>query len=170
MDIVQARTDIINWITGFVEKPHPALNGWAPCPFARRARLEERFDIQEGQVNPVIDMQNASMNNNDVVAWVYSPLQFTADQFNSMTDTLNTQYLQKRGLYALCDHPDDVETVNGVVMNQGDWAIVFLQDLDKLNQHAEMLAEKGYYQDWPEQYLKQLFHGRKDPRHDMAIR
>jgi hypothetical protein len=67
-------------------------------------------------------------------------------------------------MFALADHPGDVETVNGVVMNQGTWAICFLQDLDKLNSHARMLVERGFYQDWPEDYLSVLFAGRQDPR------
>jgi hypothetical protein len=67
-------------------------------------------------------------------------------------------------MFALADHPADVETVNGVVMNQGTYAICFLQNLDKLNSHAVMLAEKGFYNGWPEEYLTLLFSGRQDPR------
>ena len=164
MDIVQAKADITNWITGFVEKPHPKLSGWAPCPYARRARIDNRIDIRRGDVDPVTDLCRQNMEENDVLIYVYDPAEFSADEFNKLIDELNQDYLIAQGLFALADHPDDVETVNGVVMNQGRWAICFLQDLAKLNEHAQMLADKGYYQDWPETYLQDVFHRRQDPR------
>jgi hypothetical protein len=67
-------------------------------------------------------------------------------------------------LIALADHPADVETVNGVAMNQGTYAIVFVQSLDKLNHFARLLAPKGFYKGWDEEYLTVLFSGRQDPR------
>lgn len=164
MDIEQARADIVTWLTDFVEKTNPMLNGWAPCPYARRARIDGLVDIRAGDVGPTADLQNVGMDRYDVIAYVYDPAQISADQLESQTDHLNQQYLEPRGLFALCDHPDAPETVNGVVMNQGTWAIVFLQYLEKLNSFAQQLAKKGYYNDWPEEYLTDLFHGRKDPR------
>jgi hypothetical protein len=67
-------------------------------------------------------------------------------------------------LIALADHPDDVETVNGVIMNQGTYAIIFVQDLAKLNHFAKILGKKDFYLDWPDEYLDVLFAGRIDPR------
>lgn len=163
-DLEQVRTDITAWLINFVEKPNPMLNGWAPCPFARRSRVENLLDIRLGQVNPVSDLQHVEMQHYEVIACVYDPDRFSAEQFNTFTMTLNEQYLIPRGMIALCDHPDDTESVNGVVMNQGVWAIVFLQNLEKLNAHARQLADKGYYDAWPEEYLTQLFTGRADPR------
>lgn len=162
----QAKQDILGWVVSFVEQPHPMLNGWAPCPYARRARIDNKFDIRPGSVDPVLDCQQAAMDSFDVIAYVYDPRSLTAEQFNASVDQLNADYLISRGMFALADHPDDVETVNGVVMNQGQWAICFLQNLQKLNAHARMLAQKGYYDGWPEEYLTVLFEGRSDPRTD----
>jgi hypothetical protein len=77
---------------------------------------------------------------------------------------VNAGFLVPRNLIALADHPDDQEEVNGVIMNQGTWAIVFLQHLDKLNHFARLIAGRGYYEGWPEDYLKTLFEFREDPR------
>ena len=49
-------------------------------------------------------------------------------------------------------------------MNQGTYAIVFVQDLSKLNHFAKILGSKGFYNGWDEEYLKVLFSGREDPR------
>lgn len=164
MDIEQARADIVTWLTDFVEKPNPMLNGWAPCPYARRARIDGLVDIRAGANDPVAELHSAEIGEYDVIAYVYDPEQISAEQLESAVEQLNQQHLKSRGLFALCDHPAAPEIVNGVVMNQGKWAIVFLQDLTKLNSFAQQLAKKGYYTDWPEDYLSGLFYGRKDPR------
>ena len=164
MNFEQAQLDILAWITGFVERPHPALLGWAPCPYARRARLEGKFEIRPGHIDPYTDLQHINIGELDVVALVYDPTEFEPEQFNQQITAVNQGFLRARDLFALADHPDSPEVVQGVTMNQGTWAIAFVQPLAKLNAHARMVAEKGYYKDWPEDYLQILFEGREDPR------
>ena len=164
MNFEQAQLDILAWITGFVERPHPALGSWAPCPYARRARLEGKFEIRQGKIDPYTDLQHIDIGELDVVAMVYDPTEFEPEQFNQQITAVNQGFLRARDLLALADHPDSPEVVQGVTMNQGTWAIAFVQPLAKLNAHARMVAEKGYYKDWPEDYLRILFEGREDPR------
>jgi hypothetical protein len=164
MNFEQAQLDILAWITGFVERPHPALLGWAPCPYARRARLEGKFEIRPGHIDPYTDLQHINIGELDVVAMVYDPTEFEPEQFNQQVTAVNQGFLRARDLLALADHPDSPEVVQGVTMNQGTWAIAFVQPLAKLNAHARMVSEKGYYQGWPEDYLRVLFEGREDPR------
>lgn len=164
MDIVQARVDIINWITGFVEQPHPALDGWPPCPFARRARLDGQFDIRQGEIDPYHDLMKVDLADWMVIAYVYDPAQIEADRFNQLIHSVNRAFLIPRNVIALADHPDAPEQVLGVTMNQGTYAIAFVQPLDKLNQFARQIAAKGYYKGWPEDYLTELFQWREDPR------
>jgi len=166
MNFEQAQIDILLWITGFVEKPHPRLNGWAPCPFARKARADSEFAIRRGTVDPLTDLKDCiGIEPFTVVAYVYDPKEIDAQDFTNRVKTLNHDYLTKHDLIALADHPDEKEIINGLQMNQGTWAICFVQPLAKLNQHARMIAAKGYYADWPEDYLKDLFEFREDPRH-----
>ena len=164
MDLVQAKIDILNWITGFVEKPTPALNGWPPCPYARKARLAGLVDIRTGTTDPIADLANISLGDYEVVAYYYDPMDFSAEEFEQLVQQLNDDFLSPKGLFALADHPKAVETVNGVVMNQGTYALIFLQSIDKLNHFAQLLGKQGYYDGWPESYLRELFAGRDDPR------
>jgi hypothetical protein len=164
MNFEQARIDILNWITGFVEKPNPALKGWPPCPYARKARLDGQFEIRPGSVDPYTDLRGTDMRDLMVIAYVYDPKKFTAEEFNQQIQAVNRGFLIPRNIIGLADHPDDVEDINGVIMNQGTWAIAFVQPLDKLNQFASLIANRGYYEGWPEQYLQGLFEGREDPR------
>ena len=164
MNFEQAKLDIEKWIVDFVENPNPLLNNWPPCPYARQARLNQQVDIRSGCFNPVDDIKQADLGDFEVVAYVYERTRWPADEFNELVETVNISYLAQRGLIALADHPDDVESVAGVIMNQGTYAIVFVQDLAKLNHFARILGKKDFYKDWPEDYLTVLFAGREDPR------
>ena len=164
MHFEQAKIDILLWITGFVEQPHPALNGWPPCPHARRARLDGQFDIRQGQIDPYTDLMKVDMGDYLVMAYVYDRDLMSAERFNQQVDAVNQAFLLSRDIIALADHPDAPEDVLGVRMNQGDYAIVFVQPLSKLNQFARQIAAKGYYDGWPKDYLQDLFRFREDPR------
>ena len=163
MDFDQAQQDIMAWITGFVEQPHPALAGWPPCPYARRARTENLLEIRPG-TEPYWDLMHVELGRLDVLAFVYEPAHFDAEEFEDLVLRANQGFLVARDLIALPDHPDAPEIVNGVPMNQGQWAIVFVQSLSKLDSHARTLADRGFYHGWPEDYLSALFEGRQDPR------
>ena len=164
MNFTQAKQDIEQWIVDFVEKSNPLLNNWAPCPYARQARLDKKIDIRQGCFNPIDDLKQVNMAEFDVVAYVYGQERWPADEFNELVDIVNRVHLSSQGLIALADHPNDQESVNGVVMNQGTYAIVFVQNLEKLNHFAKILGRKGFYNGWDEEYLKVLFAGREDPR------
>ena len=169
MNFEQSKLDIEQWIINFVEKPNPLLNNWPPCPYARQARLNKKVDIRSGGFNPIDDLKQVNMGEFEVLAYVYDCKQWSAAEFNELVETVNVSYLAQRGLIALADHPDDAELVNGVAMNQGTYAIVFVQELAKLNHFAKILAGKGFYNGWPEEYLTVLFNGREDPRHDISV-
>lgn len=164
MHFEQAKIDILLWITGFVEKPHPLLNGWPPCPHARKARLDGQFDIRQGQIDPYTDLMKAEMDDFLVIAYVYDRDIMSAERFNQQIDAVNQAFLLSKDIIALADHPDAPEEVRGVTMNQGTYAIAFIQPLSKLNTFAHQIAQKGYYKDWSEDYLQDLFRFREDPR------
>lgn len=166
MDSVQARIDVTNWITGFVEKPNPLLNGWAPCPYARAARMQNKIRIDIG-LAPWLDLRQLSwygIADLDVIVKIYDPKEWPLDRFRSQWQSAQTEFLTKKNLLCLEDHPDDKETVNSVVMNQGTWALLLIQQQSKLEEAARQLAGRGYYNDWPENYLESVFQGRRDPR------
>ena len=55
LDLATVQADIESWIVDFVEVPHPALGGWAPCPYARKARLDRDFEVKLG-LAPIHDL------------------------------------------------------------------------------------------------------------------
>lgn len=166
MDLDQVKKDIENWIVNFVEVPHPALGGWPPCPYARRARLEKRYDVRLGQ-NPMTDLADighSGLGDHEVVILVYDPDQWEQQLFAQMLEFANKNYLLEKDIIVLEDHPKDVEMVNGICMNQGTYALALVQSLGELNHKAQLMAKQGFYDSWSEDYLKSLFQHRKDPR------
>jgi hypothetical protein len=166
MEIEQVKQDIEFWIENFVEVPHPALGGFPPCPFARAARLKKNYEIYLG-TDPYYDLKNRSrygMDKKEVIIYVYDAVEWPHRLFADSINSANHDCLLRNDLLALEDHPTDVENVNGVIMNQGKYALALVQCLSDLNVKAKFMAAKGFYHDWPEQYLQGLFHHRQDPR------
>jgi hypothetical protein len=166
LDLDTVRYNIERWVETFVEVPHPALGGWPPCPYAKKARLEKDFDVRIG-MDPYFDLVNLSidgLNGKSVVIYVYDPVTWNYDQFSFSLRCANLDYLLKKDLLALEDHPDDPEIVNGVSMNQGTYAMSICQSVSDLNSKARHIASKGFYDTWPEDYLQALFQHRQDPR------
>ena len=165
LDLAQVQQDIESWIENFVEVPHPALGGWAPCPYARRARLDQDFEVRLG-INPYFDLRVLSQTgiNKSVVIFVYDSTSYSYEQFHAMLESANTEFLLGKDLLALEDHPAAPEIVNGVSMNQGTYALALVQSLSDLNQRAQAMASRGFYDNWPEAYLHELFQHRQDPR------
>jgi hypothetical protein len=166
LDLATVQHDIEHWIEMFVEVPHPALGGWAPCPYARKARLDRDYTIRVG-VNPYFDLLNVArdgLGGKSVLILVYDPDEFFYAQFSSDIKAANEEALLRNDMLALEDHPGDQEIVNGICMNQGTYALALVQSLSDLNQKAQLMARKGFYDTWPEDYLRALFQHREDPR------
>lgn len=156
MDQQQVTVELLKWIEEFVEKPHPSMGNWPPCPYARQARLTNNIDIREG-IDPLTDclkMQHDSWLKEVVVYW-YDHTKFPADAFVLNVEQANQQLL-KKDIVALEDHPDAEEIVSGIKMNFGYCAIIVIQKNSKLNSAADQLKEKGYYDTWSQDDLDKI--------------
>lgn len=166
MDIKTVTQDVLAWSETFVEVPHPALGGWAPCPFARQARLQGTVGIFVGK-EPYFDLESRAslgMQQYEVIIYAYDSGEWTYDYFSPRLKAANRDFLLAADLIVLEDHPAAVEDVNGVIMNQGKYALSLVQSLSKLNSQSKLLAQKNFYQNWPNNYLDELFSDRDDPR------
>jgi hypothetical protein len=166
MNLETVKQDIERWIVNFVEVPHPALGGFPPCPYARSARLKNSYQVFLG-TDPYYDLKHRArhgMGNSEVIIYAYDPDQWSHDLFASSLDHANKDFLLAADLLALEDHPNDVEIVNGVCMNQGTYALALVQSVSDLDTKAQLMARKGFYDTWPEDYLQALFQHRRDPR------
>jgi hypothetical protein len=166
LNLATVQADIESWIVNFVEVPHPALGDWAPCPYARKARLDQDFEVRLGlaPMHDLIKISKNGLGQKSVVVIAYNPEHFTHKVFSKELDIANKEFLVPNNLLALGDHPADSEIVNGVSMNQGTYALALVQSLSDLNKKSQALSCQGFYNTWPEEYLQALFQHRKDPR------
>jgi len=127
---------------------------------------DQVYDVHVG-VDPYFDLKNRArwgMGDKEVIIYAYDPVEWPYELFSDSLKNANKEHLLRNDLLALEDHPADVEMVNGVCMNQGKYALALVQSLSDLNNKAKLMAEKGFYHNWPEEYLAGLFEHRKDPR------
>ena len=165
LDLEHVQYDIERWMANFVEVPHPSLGGWAPCPYARKARLDRDFEVRLG-TNPYFDLKVMAQTGitKSVVIFVYDSTAYSYEQFYAQVNSANKEFLLGKDLLALEDHPGAPEMVNSVCMNQGTYALALVQSLSDLNEKSRVVAGKGFYDTWPEDYLQEVFAHRQDPR------
>ena len=159
---------IHNWIQDFLSVPNNIFNNLPPCPFAKQALIDNKIECIE--IFP--DEDNISMHDNfismcekitytwpnekEVVIVGCHPKYISAEELSLATDTANTKFLNSRGYIALEDHPDELETVKDVVLNNGKYAVMFLQSKSKLSAARHALKKQDYYINWNEQYYKEV--------------
>lgn len=155
MNQVDIKDKLIKWMIDFVEKPNPMLNNWAPCPFARQARINDKIEIQFSEVDTLISYVNNSLpllDYNEVVVICFDHTQIDATSLQELVINLNKR-LMENNYIILEDHPDAVEYVNKVHMNFGHCGLLVVQKADKLAEASLQLNIKGYYDVWSKEEL-----------------
>jgi hypothetical protein len=147
-------SSLLKWMEEFVEKPHPSLGGWPPCPFARQARLSKNIDIRQGSdpFNDCVSLLEYDWSKEVVIFW-YDDID--TELFIDLVNRANSVLLEK-DIVALEDHPESEEIIADVKMNFGLCPIIVLQKNSKLNIAADQLKEKGYYHTWSQSDLDKI--------------
>lgn len=147
-----------DWLINFVEVEHPSLGNWAPCPYARQARLNNKIHIVIDNPTRIADYEQL-LSDFDVVALCFDPEQYSADQITRFTHHINTLF-EDRDVVVLEDHPAIPEYVNGVQMNFGYCGLLLMQRASKLSTASEQLRRAGYYDVWSEKELDEVVNWR----------
>lgn len=146
---------IIKWMQEFVEQPNPKLGDWAPCPYARAARINGKIKIIQGE-EPLRDISDIDWSQPyEVYVFWYPTYQYSGTEFETIAKNLNEELMSKN-IVVLEDHPDLPEYVNGVHMNFGKSLLLVVQKLDELNEAADKLRKQGYYDHWGQSELDQV--------------
>jgi len=155
-DIIKPQ--LLDWMQSFVEHPTPALGNWAPCPYARSARVNNRIHIIDSTITdlPATVIQSLTLlEQYEVVVICFDHTEISGQECQSLTASLNRQ-IMKDDFVILEDHPELVEHVAGIHMNFGYCGLYVIQQLSKLNEAADKLKEKGYYDKWSQSELDEV--------------
>ena len=146
---------ITHWMETFVEVPHPSFGNMPPCPYARQFRLQNKVKIIECH-QAIWDECKVQMRgwNDDWEAVILASTrrEISPGLLSEKIQKLN-KHFKKQDVVALEDHPDDIETIDGVTMNHGELVLVVIQRLKRLNQFSENLQKTKYYNKWSDENL-----------------
>ena len=152
-------TDIVeklnNWMREFVEVPNPKLGDWAPCPYARQARISNKIKIIFSEIDylsKIVKNSTDFLDIMEVVVICFDHKLVNPVILQEWVEAMNND-LMPENFVVLEDHPESPEYINGVKMNFGECGLLILQKLDKLNNASEQLKAKGYYSVWNQQDL-----------------
>lgn len=163
MNTQELSRDIGEWIMDWVSVHNEQL-GHVPCPFARKALLDGKIEwiackgAEDLQIalHSFMDMGLP----NEVAVIGLEPRSISPTELSAIVAYANDRWLMPSGLVALEDHPRDVETKNGVAMNQGKWALVLVQETAKLNDASLKLRAQGYYDKWSKEDMDDVVNWR----------
>lgn len=153
---------IKDWIVNFLSQSSPVFNGLSPCPYARKALIDNKIDFvtSTDYVTDITNLLDSWDDSIDVVV-VVCPDDTDPNIFEQDILIINQQYLPK-GFACLEDHKDLPEVVNGLSLNNGQYNIVLCQRVEKLNQAADILKTKGYYKHWSKDYYNDVVTWREE--------
>jgi hypothetical protein len=162
MNFEQTKQDIISWIENFLEKSNSNLGNWAPCPYARQARVNNSVSIKFAETREFDDVVRESLEtleNKEVVVVCFDHLTIDPISLQDYVKNMNNMLLPINYVI-LEDHPDSPEYINGVCMNFGKCGLLLIQKLDKLNSASDQLRDKGYYSHWTRDNLDDVVNWR----------
>lgn len=152
--IEELKNDIKEWVLNWVSVYNEQLQQ-VPCPFAKQALLSNKIDYAIAQdldsVNGLCQLFAMEGLKNDILIIGMNKDCVTTNNLSNFIKNVNINILMPANLVALEDHPDDVEVINEVKMNQGKWVLILIQSIDKINQASLMLQKQGYYDNWSQE-------------------
>lgn len=159
LDQSHIKKELLKWMEEFVEKPHPSLGGWPPCPYARQARVNNKIEIRFSEPDILAFDVYKSLckldEGKEVIIVCFDHTKIGAEFTQELVAALNKELL-KTNYVILEDHPDAREYINGVRMNFGHCGLLLVSKLDMLNTASEQLKAKGYYDHWSQENLDEV--------------
>jgi hypothetical protein len=158
------RYNIQDWIYARLSRPSNSFAGLPPCPYAKKAwvdgavkthYLNETFPLTTSIPAEIENYTYHWPKNTEVVVLGFDPLRILPSTLSDILDRAKPM-LDKRGYTALEDHPHEYEEVDGVWLNNGEYALVLLQETSKLIEARAWLEGKDYYKNWTDDYKEDV--------------
>src|SRR5262249_44697439 len=126
--------ELTQYIIDFVERPQPKLGNLPVCPFARKARLENRirFEVHELTRRAVLDLVpllEAEPELHMVIFIHPNKEGISAGEIRRLVDALN-ETLPAKNLMVLGPHPEDPLNIDGLYTRREPYPNIQLLRLD----------------------------------------
>ena len=150
-----AQQQIESWILNFLSKPNSVFNNLPPCPYAKQAWLDGKVEVIETAPKhleqQICKILETFPDDKDLVMFVLDPNEVSYEQL----ELISKQYKNEK-FALLKDHPNECETVKDIVLNNGKYAIIFVQRREELTRTRKELAGSGYYDNFDPAYKKEV--------------
>jgi hypothetical protein len=150
-------------ILDFVERPHPKLGNLPVCPFARKARLENRIQFEvleltrEGILGLVPSFE-AKPEFDTLICIDPRKDGLSAVEVRRLVEALRPPLLAMN-LEALGGHPEDSFNIDGLYTRREPYPNVQLQRSDIAERAYQSIKNSGYYERWTEDNLRDVTAG-----------
>ena len=159
--------EIRKWSHEFLEVPCDKLNGLPPCPYAKKAWLENKvkFSVNTGLDGLIQQIKEYDTHDFDIVIWAdeeYPEMGYLDGFCDGINEALSVAGID---LHLMLFHPDYspseaglhfLEEVECLEDSELDYAMVFVQRLSILDDAALSLEKSGYYTNFPEDIYQSL--------------
>ena len=166
--------EIIAWSSHTLQKPNPYYNGLPPCPYAQKAWEEQKvlflfkYDTNMQVLYSTLSQWEDAF---DLVIIVDMAFQKDPEIFHDYLDLLNEAISEgvfiDRDMWLMGFHPNDdcndfIDDNSFLQLVEDEYAMIFVQRLSKVQEAADKLAKKGYYDKYLEEYnVEELFQKRE---------
>ena len=151
------RKEIRDWSKHSLEKANENYNGFPPCPYAAKAWIDNKVDIQfKYDLSPEKLYENISHYNDkyELIILVDLEYELEPDRFHGYLEGINeaisNNAFQDKDIYVMGFHPED--DVNEIIESDSFetevddvYSMIFIQRLSLLEKASEKLRSKGYY-------------------------
>ena len=168
--------DILTWSEKYLEPKNKYLGDVPVCPYARMARLQNKYRILEChnfanfQDTIIEGAKLAKDPDIQIVIVGCDDIGYEPEELASVIDILN-RVMVPNDIYLICSHPyDDEEDEDVQFLDTNAWepSIVFMmvliQKFDELEKASDNLRKTGYYDHWPSDYYEGTVNKRKSYR------
>ncbi len=145
------------WITDDLSTPVAALGGFAKCPYAKRAYLENKvmFVEEYGNLQETVSTLASAWDNDKTEVAIIKLHDVDEKQISELVDQLNERYMPDDFIF-LDDHVNNVEKMHDVIFNNGRYNVLFVQRRSKLAAATRRLEKTGYYNKWTKEYYDEV--------------
>jgi len=158
--------ELTQYIIDFVEQPQPKLGNLPVCPFARKARLENRIQFEvleltrEG-VLALVPLFTAKPELHLMICIHPRKDGLSSAEVHRLVEVLN-QALPSMNLMAIGLHPEDLFNIDGLYTRREPYPNIQLLRLDVGEWAHQSIKNSGYYDHWTESNLRDITAGLLD--------
>jgi len=165
--------EILQWSETALEKPSPQFNNLPPCPYAKKALMDEKVAIlfkYDDSYQVLYSCVSQFDDNFDLAIIVDVHNDKSAYDFHEYLESLNEaisngMFIDK-DVWVMGFHPDDdvSETAQETAIEaitDTEYSMIFVQRLTVLQEAADKLDKKGYYDSYDSECIASDIYNRR---------